>query len=242
LRTAQDTKNPLKDTRVRQALYQAIDIEAIRTKVMRGYSVPAGIITAPAVHGYTKALDERRPYDPAKAKALLAEAGYPDGFSIPLDCPNDRYINDEAICQAVAGMLGKIGVRVSLSALPKTLHFPKIKNRKTDFYMLGWGVSTLDSHYVFSFLTRGGDNTWNATGFNDPGINNLIEQIEVEVDIAKRDAMIARVWKRMKDEIIYLPLHHQVIVWAMRDRIDLPIVADDEVRFIYTRFNKKVGK
>lgn len=233
-------KNPLKDKRVRQALFQAIDIEAIKEKVMRGHAVPAGMITAPPVHGYTKALDKRHPYDPTAAKELLAAAGYPNGFSIRLDCPNNRYINDEAICQAVAGMLGKIGVKVTLSAIPKTLHFPKIKNRETDFYMLGWGVPTLDSHYVFSYLTRSGDKTWNGTGFKDPEIDQLIDQMEIEVDFATRDAMIAKVWERMRDEIIYLPLHHQVIVWAMRDRIDIPIVADGGVRFIYTEFKKPV--
>ena len=231
-------KNPFKDKRVRLAFYQAINIEAIKNKVMRGYSVPGGMITPPMVHGYAEIFDKRHPYDPTAAKKLLAEAGYPNGFSIRLDCPNNRYINDEAICQAVAGMLGKIGVKVTLSAIPKTLHFPKIKNRETDLYMIGWGVPTLDSHYVFSYLTRSGDKTWNGTGFKDPEIDKLIDQIEIEVDFATRDAMIAKVWKRMKEEIIYLPLHHQVIVWAMRDRIDIPIVADGGVRFIYTKFKQ----
>ncbi len=230
--------NPFKDKRVRQAFYQAINIDAIKEKVMRSYSVPAGIITSKFVHGYTPELDKRRPYDPAAAKKLLVDAGYPNGFSIQLDCPNNRYINDEGICQAVVGMLAKIGVKVRLSAIPKTLHFPKIKNRETDFYMLGWGVPTMDSHFVFSFLTRSGDKGWNGTGFGDPDIDKTIDAIEIETDFAKRDAMIAKVWKRMKDNINYIPLHHQVIVWAMSDRIDLPIVADDGVRFIYTKFNK----
>ncbi len=223
--------NPFKDRRVRQAFYQAIDIEAIRDKVMRGYAVPAGIVTGPVSHGYTKALDERAPHDPAAAKKLLAEAGYPDGFSVRLDCPNDRYINDEAICQAVTGMLGKIGIDVDLSAQPKTLHFPKIKNRETDFYLLGWGVPTLDSHYVFSYLAR--ESTWNATGFDDPQINKLIDQIGVEVDFAARDEQIAQVWQRLKDDVVYLPLHHQTVVWAMKDWLDIPVPADNAVRFVF---------
>ena len=231
-------KNPLADQRVRQAMYQAINIDAIKKKVMRGYSVPAGLITPPAVHGYTEALNKRRPYDVAAAKKLLVEAGYPDGFTIQLDCPNNRYINDEGICQAAVGMLGKIGIKVTLSAIPKTLHFPKIKNRETDFYMLGWGVSTLDSHYVFNYLVKGGDKGWNGTGFNDAGINDTILAIEKEVDFPKRDKMIAKVWKKMRDNVNYLPLHHQVIVWAMSDKLDIPIVADDGVRFIYTKFKK----
>ena len=231
-------KNPLADQRVRQAMYQAINIEAIKKKVMRGYSVPAGLITPPAVHGYTEELNKRRPFDPAASKKLLAAAGYPDGFSIQLDCPNNRYINDEGICQAVVGMLAKIGIKVTLSAIPKTIHFPKIKNRETDFYMLGWGVSTLDSHYVFNYLVKSADKGWNGTGFNHPEIDDLIAKIEKEVDFPKRDAMIAKVWKTLREDVTYLPLHHQVIVWAMSDKVDIPIVADDGVRFIYTKFKK----
>jgi peptide/nickel transport system substrate-binding protein len=231
-------KNPLADQRVRQAMYQAINIEAIKKKVMRGYAVPAGLITPPAVHGYTEELNKRRPFDPAASKKLLAAAGYPDGFSIQLDCPNNRYINDEGICQAVVGMLGKIGIKVTLSAIPKTIHFPKIKNRKTDFYMLGWGVSTLDSHYVFNYLVKSGDKSWNGTGFSNSEIDALILKIEKEVDFPKRDKMIAKIWDTMRKDVTYLPLHHQVIVWAMKDKIDIPIVADDGVRFIYTKFKK----
>ncbi len=231
-------KNPLADQRVRQAMYQAINIEAIKKKVMRGYSVPAGLITPPAVHGYTKALNKRRPYDPAAAKKLLAAAGYAKGFTIQLDCPNNRYINDEGICQAVVGMLAKIGIKVTLSAIPKTIHFPKIKNRETDFYMLGWGVSTLDSHYVFNYLVKSADKGWNGTGFKSDEVNALIAKIEKEVDFPKRDKMIAQIWKTLREDVTYLPLHHQVIVWAMSDKIDIPIVADDGVRFIYTKFKK----
>src|SRR5690606_11551236 len=93
-------KNPFADMRVRQAVYQAIDIKAIQQKVMRGESAPAGIITPSFVNGWTKELDQRPPFDVEASKKLLAEAGYPDGFEVRLDCPNDRYINDEAICQA----------------------------------------------------------------------------------------------------------------------------------------------
>ena len=135
-------------------------------------------------------------------------------------------------------MLGKIGIKVTLSAIPKTLHFPKIKNRETDFYMLGWGVSTLDSHYVFNLLVKSADKGWNGTGFKDEDIDNTIQQIESEVDFPKRDKLIAKVWKKMRDNVNYLPLHHQVIVWAMSDKLDIPIVADDGVRFIYTKFKK----
>jgi peptide/nickel transport system substrate-binding protein len=107
----------------------------------------------PFVNGWTAEMDASSMTDIEAAKALMAEAGYADGFSIQLDCPNDRYINDEAICQAAVGMLAQIGVTVNLDAKPKAQHFPLITNGETDFYMLGWGVPTYDSEYIFNFLT-----------------------------------------------------------------------------------------
>ena len=136
LRTGNTGDNPFKKKEVRQALYQAIDIEAIKKKVMRGLSEPAGIITFPGVNGYTKELDARLPYDVDAAKKLLADAGYPNGFDVELRCPNDRYVNDEAICTAVVGMFGKIGVNVSLFAQTKSKHFKELKDNQCDFYML----------------------------------------------------------------------------------------------------------
>ena len=128
---------------MRQAVYQAIDEETIVDEVMSGLAIPAGIIIQPGIIGYAPELDTRLPFDPDAAKALLAEAGYPDGFAVTLDCPNDRYINDEAICRAVAAMLGEIGIRVTVAARPMREHFPMIKNRETDFYLLGWGTRLL---------------------------------------------------------------------------------------------------
>ena len=227
-------KNPFQDKRVRQAFYQALDVDAIQRVVMEGLSFPAGIITSPGVHGFTKELDKRRPFDPAAAKKLLADAGYPDGFSIQLDCPNNRYNNDEKICQAAVSMLAKIGVKVKLDAIPKSQHFPKIKNRKTDFYMLGWGVPTLDSHYVFSYLLHG-KGSWNATGFANAKVDELTDAFAVETDLAKRDAMIAEAWKIVKDEIVYLPIHHQVIGWGMSTKLALPITPNDSPQFRWAK-------
>jgi peptide/nickel transport system substrate-binding protein len=228
-------KNPFADRRVRQAVYQAIDIAAIKQKVMRDLSVPAGIITTAGVHGYTKALDGRLPHDVAAAKKLLADAGYPNGFDVKLDCPNDRYNNDEAICQAAVGMLGKIGIKVTLDAQSKTLHFPKLQKRQSDFYLLGWGVPTLDSHYVFNYLYQS-KGSWNATGYANGQVDEMTSQIETETDLAKRDALIARTWQTVKDDIVYIPLHHQVIAWALRDKLELPIIANDSPQFRLARF------
>ncbi len=164
-------KNPFADVRVRQAVNMAINRQAIQRVVMRGQAVPAGTIAPPFVNGYKKEFDTLPPVDVAKAKALLGAAGYPNGFSVSLHCPNDRYLNDEAICQATVGMLGQIGIKVNLVSQSKSLHFPMLQNLKSDFYLLGWGVPTYDSDYIFSYLyhTRSGTyGGWNATRYSNP--------------------------------------------------------------------------
>ena len=150
-------KNPFKDRRVRQAFYQAIDIEAIRSRIMRGAATPSGLMVAPGINGFDAALNKRLPYDPAAAKKLLAEAGYPDGFEVTMNCPNDRYVNDAEICQAVAVMLARIGVKVDLVAETKATYFPKVLSRNTSFYLLGWTPGTYDSHNpLFSLMSTPG--------------------------------------------------------------------------------------
>ncbi|WP_430398805.1 ABC transporter substrate-binding protein [Ferrovibrio sp.] len=231
-------KNPLADKRVRQALYHAIDMEAIRTKVMRGDAVVAGMITSPGVHGYDAAIDKRLPYDVAKAKKLLADAGYPNGFGITLDCSNDRYVNDEAICQAVVGMLAQAGIKVDLAARSKTLHFPKLQKKDSSFFLLGWGVPTFDSHYVFSYLVQtpdGKNGSWNFTNYSNPKLDGMINGMLSELDATKRDKLIRDAWDIVNDEVIYLPLHHQVLNWAMADKLDMPIIADNVPRFHFAK-------
>ena len=139
-------KNPFKDARVRKAFYQAIDIEAIHTKVMRGMSVNSALMISPLL--YSRAAEfKRHPYDVAAAKKLLAEAGYPNGFEVVLDCPNDRYVNDEGICQAVAQMLSRIDIKVKLNAMPKAKYFQKAgpteQVRLPRFNLLGWTPGSL---------------------------------------------------------------------------------------------------
>ena len=222
-------KNPFADVKVREAMNLAIDRSAIQRVVMEGLSYPAGMITSPGVLGNTPEQDAEIPFDVDKAKALMAEAGYPDGFSVRLDCPNNRYNNDEKICQAAVGMLAKIGVNVSLDAIPKSQHFPKIQNRETDFYMLGWGVPTLDSHYVFSYLLDV-EGSWNAAGYNNPKVNDITAAIASEIDLEKRTTMIDEAWTEVRNDMPYIPIHHQVIAWGMSENVDAPIGADDAFR------------
>lgn len=230
-------KNPFSSVDVRMAMNLAIDREAIKRVIMEGLSVPTGMITAPGVLGNTPELDKPYGFDVAKAKELMSKAGYADGFSVQLDCPNNRYINDEKICQAAVAMLAKIGIKVNLEAIPKAQHFPKVKKRETDFYMLGWGVPTLDSHYVFSFLVEG-TGSWNATGYNNAKVNEITKMIANEDDIGKRTAKIGEAWEQVRADAPYIPLHHQVLAWGMSDKVEMPISSDDAFRPRFVVMNK----
>jgi peptide/nickel transport system substrate-binding protein len=231
-------KNPFADLRVRRAVYQAIDIEAIRTGIMRGYAIPAGMIIQPGVNGYTPEFDTRLAYDPAAAKDLLSDAGYPDGFAVGLDCPKNRYHNDEAICQAVAGMLAKVGITVDLAIAPMGEHIGKLRERRTDFYMLGWAPSAFDSHNPLAYLYRS-DGDYNATGY--ARVDEQIDAIGTELVTYARDAMIEEVWRTLLADVVVVPLHHQVMVWALRDRLELPIDALDLPRFRLARIKTEAA-
>jgi peptide/nickel transport system substrate-binding protein len=235
-------KNPLKDKRVREAFALAIDDPAIVKRVMDGLGHSTWEMWGAGVNGYDPALDVRPPSDPAKAKALLAEAGYPNGFSIGLDCPNDRYVKDEQICTAVTSMLAKIGVKVSLLAQPKAKFFAKLLGPKydTDFYMLGWTPSTYDAHNVLYTLLGShgnGRGEVNYGGYSNPALDTLIDQIGVEADPAKRMAMIRQSIKILQDDVPVIPMHQQVVVWASKKNIDLVQPADNQ--FYYRFVNVK---
>ncbi|MFK7869459.1 MAG: ABC transporter substrate-binding protein [Roseobacter sp.] len=232
--------NPLADVRVREAMNLAINRDAIQQVVMRGQSSPAGMIAPPFVNGWNAEMDSSAVTDLDRAKELMAEAGYGDGFSIQLDCPNDRYINDEAICQASVGMLAQIGITVNLDAKPKAQHFPLLSNLETDFYMLGWGVPTYDSEYVFNFLVHGrGEKygSWNATRYNNDGLNAQIVALASETDLEKRDGMINDIWQVVQAEKLYIPIHHQVLNWGMAANVDTIVAPDDTAKFKYFTFN-----
>lgn len=235
-----DGANPLADVRVRKAMSMAMNRDAIRQVVMRGQSQPAGMIAPPFVNGWTEAMDGESSTDIDGAKALLAEAGYDSGFSIRLDCPNDRYINDEAICQAAVGMLGQIGITVNLDAKPKAQHFPLITDGQTDFYMLGWGVPTYDSEYIFNFLVHGRESdigTWNGTGFDNDEIDAKIKSLASNTDLEARNADIAAIWRVVQDEQLYIPLHHQVLNWGMGEGVGIEVDPEDQPKVKYITMN-----
>jgi peptide/nickel transport system substrate-binding protein len=227
-------KNPFADVRVRKAISMALDREAIQKRVMRGQSIPSGTIVPPFVSGYTKEMDAVQKVDTAGAKKLMADAGFPNGFSTRLDCPNDRYVSDEAICQAVAAMLARIDIKITLNSQSKTKHFPMIEKNppETDFFLLGWGVPTYDSHYIFSFLyagREGKEGAFNGTRLNDADLNKQIQALTSETDLKKRDGMVSAIWKKLSDDVIYVPIHNQTLAFAMKDTFDIAVSPENRI-------------
>ena len=227
-------KNPFKDKRVRQAFFQAIDIEAIKKKVMRGLSEPSAMMIAPGVHGGGNPKFKRLAYDPAASKKLLAEAGYPDGFEIGMDCPTDRYVNDEAICVAAVSMLAKVNIKVNLNAQPKAKYFAKILAPKLDtsFYLLGWTPGSFDSYNPLNFLHAcpkdTGEGKFNLGGYCNPEVDKLNAKILSETDQAKRDAMIEQAWAMTINDVAYIPLHQQALAWGVNNKVDLKQRPDNQ--------------
>jgi peptide/nickel transport system substrate-binding protein len=232
-------KNPFADVKVRQAVNTAINREAIQRVTMRGQSTPQGTIGTPFINGYTKEIDTWPKPDQAAAKKLLADAGYPNGFSVTLHCTNDRYVNDEGICQAAVGMLGQIGIKATLVSQSLRVHFPGIQKGEYDFYLLGWGIPTFDSHYVFNDLYRTKSptaGTWNGTGYSNAALDAKIDGLNSEVNIDKRNAAIADIWKEIQANNVYAPVHMQFIAYASRKGFDVPVDVENtpKMKFVST--------
>jgi len=223
-------KNPFKDKRVRQAFYQAIDIEGIKKSVMRGMSSPSALMVAPGINGFQPDI-KRLPYDTAAAKKLLTDAGYGNGFEVSMNCPNDRYVNDSRICQTVAANLSRIGVKVNVVAETKTTYFAKLFTRDTSFYMLGWTPSTYDSHNPLNALMAcrdaSGAGSVNYGAYCNPKVDELIKKIQVETDPQQRNAMIREAFIQHADDIGHLPLHQQALAWGVSNKVKVTQRADN---------------
>ena len=230
-------KNPFKDVRVREAFYKAIDIELIKTRVMRGLSTPSALMIAPQLFALSK--DFTRPkFDPDGAKKLLTEAGYPEGFEVTMDCPNDRYVNDAAICQAAVGMLARIGVKVNLLAQPKAQYFAKVLKAggyQTSFFLLGWTPGTLDSHNVLYDVigcrddpkSSRGEN--NLAGYCNKEVDALTDKILQEADPTKRDLLIKSAFEIVNKDFGYIPLHQQALAWGVSKKLKVVQRPDNQV-------------
>ena len=234
-------KNPLKDVKVRKALYQAIDINSIQRVTMRGLSQPTGALVAPQVAGWTEGVHQRFPFDPEASKKLLTEAGYPQGFEVDFACPNNRYINDEEICQAVTAMWAKVGIRAKLRTLPLVTYFPMIQRYEASIYMLGWGVPTFDALYSLQSLTRsvgtGGDGNYNVGRYSNPRMDYVVDRIKTETDLPVRNRLLTEGLQLSNDTVSHIPLHNQIIPWALKKNVDVVHRADNRLDWRLIKVN-----
>ena len=247
-------RNPFKDRRVREAVYRAIDIEAIRRKVMRNLANPSAMTIGPGINGFSTDF-KRLAYDPRRSRELLKEAGYGNGFEVGMDCPNDRYVNDEAICHAVVSMLARIGIRVKLNAQPKAKYFPKVLPPRLDssLYLLGWTPYSFDSWNPLYNLhgcprldsagpiwpkgARGriSNGKFNFGGYCNPEVDALAARILSETEKAVRDRLIRDAWSKTIDDIAYIPLHQQALAWGVREHVALAQRPDNQFAWQYVR-------
>ena len=218
--------NPFADVRVRKAVAHAVNVPAILQTIMRGNAEEVSQLVSPAMSGYSTALAARPAHDVEMAKSLLAEAGYPDGFSFGLKCPNNRYLNDESVCQAVTGMLAKVGIKATLDAMPVQNYWPELREDKFDMYLLGWSPGTFDAEHPIRFLASTPNaerklGSWNFGGYSNARVDTLLPMIQSEIDPAKRQGMIDEVTTILQDEVAYVPLYVQPLVWGARSNIEL---------------------
>ena len=240
LHGSEKKKNPFKDLRVRQAVAHGIDTEAIRKKVMRGLARPIGSVITPEVAGYHPEADKPVPFDRQRAKALLAEAGYPDGFEVTLDCGNNQPAMD--ICQATAAMLTQVGIRVRPNIVVQANFFPKIEKYDTSFYLLSWGGGvTSDALYTLNALlhTVGnkGEGDFNMGRWSNAEVDRAIAQVKVEMDPAKRSEAIRRALVVANRELPVVTLHQQLIPWAMRKNVEAWFSPVNTVYFYRVKVN-----
>jgi peptide/nickel transport system substrate-binding protein len=212
-------ENPFADRRVREAVYRAIDAGALVARAQSGLGELAGMIATAGTNGYDPELDQRLPYDPGRARALLAEAGYPDGLAVRLDCAPHR----REVCLEVAAQLAAVGVRATPDIQPFAMWRQRVTDRETDFYLSADGAGmTLDSTEVLRDLFYRPHPSWLLVpGYADPTLDMLLERIDGEVSSPIRDALLEQAWRRVLDDIAVIPLYHPVVVWAMRDTLDL---------------------
>jgi peptide/nickel transport system substrate-binding protein len=211
-------RNPFKDVRVRRALSKAINRQAIVARVMEGLALPAENVVSPSVFGHDPAV-KPEPYDPEGARRLLAEAGYPDGFALTIATPNDRYINDEQVAQAVAQMFARVGVAARVEAMPLSAYLAKARNREFGVALLGWGSLAADLALRSLACTANPDKgygAWNWGGYANPALDRLVERSLGTVDPTKREALAREAAALAAADLAFVPLHYQIVTWAMK--------------------------
>ncbi|MDO9092846.1 MAG: ABC transporter substrate-binding protein [Rubrivivax sp.] len=229
-------RNPFKDLRVRKAVYHAINVPLIIDKVLRGQAVPTGAFLSPLVDGSPAELDRRLPYDPARSRLLLGEAGYPNGFSITLDCVNVAW--RENVCQAVAAMLTQVGIRTTLRSSPSNQFFPKLSQGTASFIEYGWTASPdawNSLNGLFRTFDKSGMGTFNAGRYSNPQLDTLIDNIRTEPNLTRRRAMVTTVLRMVGDELPYVPLYRRTLSWAMAKKVQVVQWPNDQIELRWVR-------
>jgi peptide/nickel transport system substrate-binding protein len=231
LEYAPGTDNPFLDVRVRQAIANVIDSQAISQAVMRGLSRPTNMVISPDNLGWSEELDVVREVNPDRARELLAEAGYPDGFEVTLDCPTESYVNGDQICRAAASMLAPIGIDVNLNPLPFSQFLTKMWERDTSFWLMGFNSPYFDGTYFAetALMTKDeptGAGIYNYAGNSFPELDELIDVARNTIDRDERGERLQDVYRWVGEQMVYVPIHQQVIVYAMRDNVDTNVRAD----------------
>ena len=224
LQMNQERNEALADVKVRQAIVHAINNEGIVQKIMKGFGTVAAQQSPEGYVGHNPNLEPR--FDVEKAKALMEEAGYADGFSATMMCPNNRYVNDYKICEAAAAMLAKIGIEIDLTTMPKAQYWPKFDERAADIMMIGWHSDTEDSANFNEFLTMTpnadtGRGQYNSGNYSNEEVDSLTMASLTETDEQKRADMLQTVEQILYDEAAFVPLHWQDLAWAARKGVDI---------------------
>jgi peptide/nickel transport system substrate-binding protein len=228
-------KNPFKDIRVRKAIYQAIDVETIRKTLMRGVAWPAGMIPSPLLNSAPQGLNTRLlPFDPDAARKLLNAAGYPDGFGVAMQCPNDRYVYDEQICVAIGAMLSRVGIRTTAQIEPAAKWLARVNANDISLYMLGHaGLPMADTYAVLIDVVATASpttGTLNAGRYSNPAFDAMLPRIAAELDPETRRRLIGEAVAIERNEISHIPLHQQPVTWAARNGIELRQGPDNQLR------------
>jgi len=234
-------KNPLKDLRVRRAISKAINREAITSRVMEGLAVPAGQIIPEGMFGFNPDLEVEK-YDLAEAKKLLAEAGYPDGFGLTIHGPNDRYVNDAKVSQAVAQMLARLGLAMKVDTMPKTVYFAKAKApiNKFSFNLIGWGNTSGDvtpamTGCLHTYDKARGFGAYNQGLYSNPEFDRVCEKAAASVDAKIREKYLHKAMEITMNDLAVIPLHAQFTIVATRQGLIYTPRADEETRIMGAR-------
>lgn len=225
----QNRKQELKNPKVRQAIVHAINNDGIVQKIMKGFGTAAAQMSPKGYLGYNGSLKPR--YDLARAQQLMKEAGLEKGFTLTMMAPNNRYVNDFKIAEAVANMLGKINIKVELTTMPKAQYWPKFDERAADMMMIGWHSDTEDSANFYEFLAMTpnkdtGKGQYNAGNYSNSKVDEMTEATLTMTNDSERAQVLQGIEKILHDEAAFVPLHWQDLAWAARTGVHIEDVVN----------------